>query len=62
MAKDEPRVTAASTSRELAAQISQYAPNPVRKVVHFATDDVDQYLANLRRFEEQSRTVDIVVK
>lgn len=33
----------------------------VSKVIAFANDDVPEYLENLRRFEEHSRRVEIVV-
>lgn len=34
----------------------------VRKVVRFANNDVPEYLQNLRRFEQESRKVQVLVK
>jgi hypothetical protein len=58
----KPRVTCARASRKLAQTVCAQSQNGVRKVVSFANDDVPKFLQNLKRFEEESRKVQIVVK
>ena len=40
----------------------QSSGNVVQKVINFANQDVPEYLKNLRRFEEASRKIRLVVK
>ena len=59
----EPKATTASTSQQLAQKISaRSGKEVVRKVICFANNDVPEYLENLRRFEEESKKVRILVK
>ncbi len=55
-----PKATAAIDSKRLAEKIC--AGNAVQKVVKFSNEDVPKYLANLRRFREESQKVKILVK
>ena len=47
---------------ELIQRMSVGATDVVERVIPFANDDVPKYLANLRRFQEESRHVEIVVQ
>ena len=51
-----------SSSKELLRRMSAKSDNVVDKVVKFANNDVPDFLQNLRRFEEHSRKVRIIIK
>lgn len=53
----------ADSSQKLAQDMCAQSGNEVvHKVISFANNDVPEYLQNLRRFQEKSRKVRIVVK
>ena len=49
------------STQELVRRMSVGASHVVEKVIPFADDDVPGYLANLDRFEEESRKVKGIV-
>lgn len=60
MADARPSIT--GSRQELLRRMSAGASEQiVNKTISFANDDVPEYLDNLRRFEEESRKVQIVV-
>jgi hypothetical protein len=58
----KPRASVVVTSKGLAKQARAGAAPGVSKVIRFANEDVPRFLHNLRRFEEESRRVKILVK
>ena len=59
----KPRALMADSSQKLAQDMCAQSGNEVvHKVISFANNDVPEYLQNLRRFQEKSRKVRIVVK
>ena len=58
----KPKEASGTSSQELLRQMSAGADNIVDEVIRFANNDVPDYLENLRRFEEESRKVRILVK
>ena len=57
----KPKATSADQQQAVVRKLCAQA-NAVQKVVSFANDDVPQYLQNLRRFEQESQRVKILVK
>jgi hypothetical protein len=57
----KPKATNADRQQSVVRKLCAQA-HAVHKVVRFANDDVPQYLQNLRRFEQESKKVKILVK
>jgi len=56
-----PREPDGKATTEFLRRMSAGAKEVVDRVIPIASDDVAHFLANLRRFEEESRKVEIVV-
>ena len=57
----KPKATSADQKESVVRKLCAQA-KAIQKVVPFTNDDVPQYLENLRRFEEESKKVKILVK
>ncbi len=57
-----PRESDGRAATEFLRRMSAGAKDVVDRVIPFAHDDVSKFLANLRRFEEESRKVEVLVK
>lgn len=59
---EQKKTMTAGDSRKLASEMCAKSSGVISRTVAFDNDDVPRFLENLRRFEEHSREVRIVVK
>ena len=60
--QEEPKATSLSTSQSLAKSMCAQSSEVQKREIRFTNNDVPQYLENLRRFEEESKKAEYVVK